>query len=694
MAGLGSSMEEILKNISEDSSNDRIERARMQARIARIEASDDGVRAIIDVDELPTENINKNAFYRINAKTVFGGIVGALEIGGASIPVKVIVADGKPEVGIHWEDMDNTQAIVYLDLSDGQSYIYNNDYSTWFETAFALDDFVSGGAGVVSWGGIITSASEATDTYKLYILYDENLYHRVDNAWVRVGNGGSSGGGSECACYGEPSIVLSLYMYENITFKNLTGVTRIDWGDGTVDDYATTPTTFTHTYEKRDMDLFYEVKIYGCTAIGDNAFWSTGDGGISNITISGDVKSIGKNAIGALYTTGYHPSGQASIVFTSDVPPKIANVKYMGRNEETWEYEGEGDFPAEEAPYSSFSYEIQKIAIPTSAGLDAYSRYWLSLYDSILSPIVAQGSEGGFTPDQEQTIYSIAFSEAMNAIEYSTTILDLIDRVTALESGGGGSSGGESGGMTEEDLATWLENNMYYPIPSDGFNNGINMIIGMNGFITSQEFGGAYQLGQYGGSSGISASDLICGMGDNGPLKISDVYATKEEVANAGGGTNDSSSSPVLIELTSVRNDWYDEEELKFVRVNVRVISGTLQEGDELQLCNPVKKKMYHKDEDGNKINVRIKQRFCNKCSETILAQDIERVNAGGTLTLRIPEELYYKIFCYTLNASGGSMKAPRVLRIVRTNDKGQKIQISNSVRVVHNHGTDTLKVL
>jgi hypothetical protein len=87
-----------------------------------------------------------------------------------------------------------------------------------------------------------------------------------------------------------------------------------------------------------------------------------------------------------------------------------------------------------------------------------------------------------------------------------------------------------SGGLPEEDLATWLENNMYYPIPSDGFTNGINTLIGMNGFITSQYNEGAYQLGQYAGEQ-ISASDLICGMGENEPLKISDVYATKEDVA-------------------------------------------------------------------------------------------------------------------------------------------------------------------
>jgi hypothetical protein len=88
----------------------------------------------------------------------------------------------------------------------------------------------------------------------------------------------------------------------------------------------------------------------------------------------------------------------------------------------------------------------------------------------------------------------------------------------------------EVGGMTEKDLEEYLNSNGYAPIPTGDFNTAIELVIGMNGFMTSQYNEGGYQLGQYAGEQ-ISASDLICGMGENEPLKISDVYATKEDVA-------------------------------------------------------------------------------------------------------------------------------------------------------------------
>ena len=66
--------------------------------------------------------------------------------------------------------------------------------------------------------------------------------------------------------------------YTTLSLNNLTGVTKIDWGDGNVTENADNNVVeFSHTYSyEHDSGTidYYTVKIYGCTNIGFNAFIS------------------------------------------------------------------------------------------------------------------------------------------------------------------------------------------------------------------------------------------------------------------------------------------------------------------------------------------------------------------------------------------------------------------------------------
>ena len=76
------------------------------------------------------------------------------------------------------------------------------------------------------------------------------------------------------------------YSINTVILKNLADMTKIDWGDGTVDS------NLTHTYAETGQ---YTCKIYGVTTIGDSAFHDC-SGILASIVIPSSVTSIGENA--------------------------------------------------------------------------------------------------------------------------------------------------------------------------------------------------------------------------------------------------------------------------------------------------------------------------------------------------------------------------------------------------------------
>lgn len=77
----------------------------------------------------------------------------------------------------------------------------------------------------------------------------------------------------------------------SITFQNLTGTTQIDWGDGTVENYDSTASEYTHEFSQTGI---YDVSIIGTTSISNNAFYNCTS--LKSIEIPDSVTSIGDNA--------------------------------------------------------------------------------------------------------------------------------------------------------------------------------------------------------------------------------------------------------------------------------------------------------------------------------------------------------------------------------------------------------------
>jgi hypothetical protein len=70
-----------------------------------------------------------------------------------------------------------------------------------------------------------------------------------------------------------------------VSFQNLTGMTKIDWGDGTINN------KLSHHYEPNQ---FVSCKIYGVTSIGERAF--DGRLELTSVEIPDSVNSIGEDA--------------------------------------------------------------------------------------------------------------------------------------------------------------------------------------------------------------------------------------------------------------------------------------------------------------------------------------------------------------------------------------------------------------
>ena len=279
--------------------------------------------------------------------------------------------------------------------------------------------------------------------------------------------------------------------------------------------------------------------------------------------------------------------------------------------------------------------------------------------------------------------HSALVDELNNFVDDINTALTGIDeRVTTLE---------ESGGEIDTSVLATVDK-------IDSIDTYFDVVHDLSADETGITWNDTVEFGMEGGNHESQIQyKLPLIAGDNVSFEVDEQSncVKVNVIVGSGGGSTSNANAPVLIEVSSVRNDWYDEQDYA-PRINVRVVSGTLQEGDVLQLCNPQKKKAYHLV-DGVQTNIRWRQRLVPMMRHTITADDITRASAGGSISLL----LYYldderrngKIFRYGLTDSGGNHRAPRVLRIVRPNEKGQNIQISNSVRVVHSMGTGVIKV-
>ena len=183
----------IVKKTPHKSFVDNIERCMtkmktLENRVNTLEESGGGsggsTTAIIDVDTLPTENINANAFYRVSKLEHYTLVNGEKnDLGGISITIRTV--DTLPSVGEPFVDdpISFSQAIVYLQTSDSKAYMYIDEAlseatqipSGWMEAENIFGDYT-----------LVTSPDEATEIDVLYVVpYIRGILYTYDGTeWV------------------------------------------------------------------------------------------------------------------------------------------------------------------------------------------------------------------------------------------------------------------------------------------------------------------------------------------------------------------------------------------------------------------------------------------------------------------------------------------------------------------------------
>jgi len=154
-------------------------------KIANIDIPDSG---IIDVIELPTENINENVFYRVpSGYPVYNQYF--------SSDYNVYFVETLPETGIPVTNADQSEGNVYYCLSDNKAYGYVDEMlsmgmgvpSGWYDGAVLL------GALGYEYKGVINNIQDDPMDDSFRILLDYKYYAYKNNAWIsyRLGRAGT-----------------------------------------------------------------------------------------------------------------------------------------------------------------------------------------------------------------------------------------------------------------------------------------------------------------------------------------------------------------------------------------------------------------------------------------------------------------------------------------------------------------------
>lgn len=141
-----------------------------------------GSSGIIDVVELPTENIRSDALYRLTKGYCMHGTYLFTD---DFYTVHCVTA--LPETGEPITDIEQTHAVTYYNCSDGVGYGYIDDVLSaalsvpagWYDAA-TLSEVMG-----MSYGGIITDISDARDddVQRLLLCYD---YYVYNGEWTRL----------------------------------------------------------------------------------------------------------------------------------------------------------------------------------------------------------------------------------------------------------------------------------------------------------------------------------------------------------------------------------------------------------------------------------------------------------------------------------------------------------------------------
>ncbi len=139
---------------------------------------------IIDVIELPTENINEGAFYRLATSDFAADGQTATEM---DMPWKCHYVNSLPETGEICTDIDMSYTTMYYSVADNDAYGYVDDElgmglgvpAGWYPVGTLCE------VAQIDWGGIITDIADCPENGILCILLSHDLYIYQDG-WCKV----------------------------------------------------------------------------------------------------------------------------------------------------------------------------------------------------------------------------------------------------------------------------------------------------------------------------------------------------------------------------------------------------------------------------------------------------------------------------------------------------------------------------
>ena len=161
---------------------------------------DAGGAAIIDVTELPTENIDENAFYRLTT--------GSLIINQVIFNTNTVYCiETLPETGTPASNIDCSEFTVYYNTADGVVYGY-------VDSALLVEFGVSVGwhefgelmrAFGEEYGGVITAITDDPSDGVYRLLLDRIIYSHKDGVWTFQKTIGWAGAGQNAEVFNHPS---------------------------------------------------------------------------------------------------------------------------------------------------------------------------------------------------------------------------------------------------------------------------------------------------------------------------------------------------------------------------------------------------------------------------------------------------------------------------------------------------------
>ena len=186
-----------------------------------------GGSAIIDVAELPTENIREDVFYRV--------VKGSVLVGKLSVPIYVVhCVETLPETGLPVTNVEQTEANVYVTLSDYEAYGYVDAMLSqalgiptgWYPITMILNSLG------YEYAGVITSLEETYDDSRFRIFLNFITYSHINGAWTSYEKVGTSGPYNSVK-FNDPGNGVYDYSFATGINTDAHGVASFTMGEGT-----------------------------------------------------------------------------------------------------------------------------------------------------------------------------------------------------------------------------------------------------------------------------------------------------------------------------------------------------------------------------------------------------------------------------------------------------------------------------